>query len=74
MTGQSRRQSAAETATNTAVGFVGSYAITSGFMHSSTLSTDATALAIVVGCTVWSLARGYWLRRLFNKLSTRRNG
>lgn len=68
---QSKRHSALETATNTAVGFVGSYFITFGCFHLNADLATKTLYA-TLGCTVWSLLRGYYLRRLFNHLHTRR--
>lgn len=64
---QSKRQSVIETCSNTSVGFVGSYLITFGCFHLSSNLPTATLYA-TLGCTVWSLLRGYYLRRLFNKL------
>lgn len=68
---QSKRHSALETATNTAVGFVGSYALTILCMQHVHLNAAQQSLLIVVLCTVWSLLRGYYLRRLFNHLHTK---
>lgn len=61
---QTRRQSIIEVTTNTAIGMVGSWLITYAGM---TLIADrATAATVtVIGCTVWSLVRGYWIRRRF---------
>lgn len=67
---QSKRHSALETATNTAVGFVGSYFITFGCFHLDADLATKTLYA-TLGCTVWSLLRGYYLRRLFNHLHTK---
>lgn len=67
---QSKRHSALETATNTAVGFFGSYLITFGCFHLTDKIATATLYA-TLGCTVWSLLRGYYLRRLFNRLHTK---
>lgn len=67
---QSKRHSALETATNTAVGFVGSYFITFGCFHLNADLATKTLYA-TLGCTVWSLLRGYYLRRLFNHLHTK---
>ena len=54
---QSRRDSMLEVATNTAVGFVGSWIITwLSFKYVS--QTGLAATISVTGCTVWSLARG----------------
>ena len=68
---QSRKQSLVEAASGTFLGTIGSFLITYLNMRYSTLSTEATAVAIVLECTVWSLSRGYALRRMFNNLSTR---
>ena len=65
---QSKRHSAMETATNTAVGFVGSYFITFACFHIPAADLAAKTLYATLGCTVWSLLRGYFLRRLFNHL------
>lgn len=63
---QSRRDSMVEVLTNTAVGFVGSWIITwLSFKYVPQASVAATVS--VVGCTVWSLVRGYSIRRHFAK-------
>lgn len=68
---QSKRHSAIETATNTAVGFVGSYFITLACLHTpGNLATQT--LYATLGCTAWSLLRGYFLRRWFNHLHVKR--
>lgn len=71
MTGQTRRQSLVETCSNTAIGFLGSLLITWLCMHYSQLSIEMTSLLIVILCTAWSLIRGYYVRRVFNSLSTK---
>lgn len=66
---QSRKHSAIETLTNTAVGFVGSWLIIllvlkylpGGALHTATVTTAL--------CTVWSILRGYVLRRLFARFT-----
>jgi hypothetical protein len=68
---QSKRHSAVETATNTAVGFVGSYFITFACFHVPGADLATKTLYATLGCTVWSLLRGYYLRRFFNHLHTR---
>ena len=68
---QSKRHSAVETATNTAVGFVGSYFITFACFHVPGADLATRTLYATLGCTVWSLLRGYYLRRFFNRLHTR---
>lgn len=69
---QSKRHSAIETATNTAVGFVGSYFITFACFHIPAADLAAKTLYATLGCTVWSLLRGYFLRRFFNHLHVKR--
>lgn len=68
---QSRKQSLVEAASGTFLGTVGSFLITYLNMRYSALSTETTAVVIVLECTVWSLSRGYFMRRMFNNLSTR---
>lgn len=68
---QSKRHSAVETATNTAVGFVGSYFITFACFHVPGADLATKTLYATLGCTVWSLLRGYYLRRMFNHLHTK---
>ena len=65
---QSKRQSLKETLTNTFVGMAGSFGIT---MLCLQVLTNNTIIAIVTTllCTVWSIARGYTLRRYFNSVS-----
>lgn len=68
---QTRRQSVIEVCTNTAVGMAGSWLITYATM--SYVKDIALAAAITVaGCTIWSLVRGYWLRRRFAALEAGR--
>jgi len=66
---QTRRQSIVEVVTNTCVGMLGSWLIACGTML---LVEDRVyaATITVIGCTVWSLVRGYWIRRRFAKLET----
>lgn len=67
--GQSRRLSAIETATNIAVGFVVSLAITDVVMplfgHDVTIGQNVVITSVF---TVASVVRSYALRRLFNRL------
>lgn len=64
---QTRRQSMIEVATGTSVGMLGSfciaYAVMLAFDDRVTAASITTAL-----CTVWSICRGYTLRRLFNSI------
>ncbi len=63
---QTPTQSAFEVGTNTVLGLVGSWFICYASM---VLFSDrgAAAAAAVAGCTVWSLVRGYALRRYFER-------
>lgn len=64
---QTRRQSVIEVCTNTAVGMIGSWLIT--FVTMSLVKNIPLAAAITVaGCTIWSLVRGYLIRRHFARL------
>ncbi|UAW53590.1 hypothetical protein QGX15_gp105 [Pseudomonas phage psageK4e] len=63
---QSKAQSLKETITNTGIGMVGSWLITMGCLQLfSTQVAIATSTTIL--CTVWSISRGYTVRRYFNK-------
>lgn len=62
---QTRMQSIVEVVTNTLTGMLGSWCIT--FWVISHIDDNATASSVtVVLCTIWSLARGYFIRRRFN--------
>lgn len=62
---QSRRQSMIETCTNTLTGMVGSLIITLIILHTVDDKTLASVLTVSL-CTVWSIVRGYVVRRHFN--------
>lgn len=62
---QSKKQSLKETLTNTSVGMVGSWLITMGCLMIWT-SPVAIATSTTILCTVWSIGRGYTIRRYFN--------
>ncbi len=62
---QTKRQSMYEVITNTSVGILGSWLITLTtlqFINDKFLIATVTTLL----CTVWSLSRGYAIRRIFN--------
>lgn len=63
---QSKKQSLIETLSNTFLGMLGSFGITMGVLA---LFTQHWVIGVVttVLCTVWSIARGYYVRRYFNK-------
>lgn len=62
---QSKKQSFKETMANTSAGMIGSWLITMGcltvFSGPVAIATSTTLL-----CTVWSVGRGYTIRRYFN--------
>lgn len=69
MSAQSKRDSWREVLTNTFVGMVGSYTIT--YVTFRTVANVEIASAITVAaCTIWSVARGYFIRRRFNRKVT----
>jgi len=63
---QSKAQSLKETLTNTFVGMAGSFGITMLCLQffSEQMAIAATTTIL---CTVWSIARGYTIRRYYNK-------
>lgn len=69
---QSKKDSLKETVTNTSVGMLGSWLITMGCLYLWT-NPFVSATIATIGCTVWSLARGYTIRRYFNKQSQKEN-
>jgi hypothetical protein len=63
---QSRGGSAIEVCVNTVTGMVGSWVI--AYFCMKLIPDRATAAAVTVaGCTVWSLVRGYCIRRYFTR-------
>lgn len=63
---QTKKQSWIETSTNTGIGFLGSWLITwvtLQYIDNIAVATTVTTVA----CTVWSLVRGYCVRRYFNR-------
>lgn len=63
---QSKRQSLKETLTNTFVGTAGSFLIT--MLVLQVLQNDVAIAAVTtIMCTIWSIGRGYTIRRYFNK-------
>lgn len=61
---QTKRQSLMETLSNTGVGMVGSWLITMGCLTVFTTPV-MIATSTTLGCTVWSIGRGYAIRRYF---------
>lgn len=66
---QSKKQSIKETLSNTSIGMVGSWLITMGCLAVFT-SPMAIATSTTLACTVWSIGRGYAVRRYYNKQLT----
>ena len=63
---QTKKDSIKEVICSTSIGMVGSWLITMGCLMVFT-GPIAIATSTTVLCTVWSLARGYAVRRHFNK-------
>ena len=63
---QSKRQSLKETLVNTFTGMAGSFMITMLCLQVFN-NTVLIALSTTMLCTVWSIVRGYTVRRYFNK-------
>ena len=70
---QTKLQSLMETLTNTGVGMVGSWLLTMGCLMFFTTPVGI-ATSTTIACTIWSLGRGYVVRRYFDsKLQTQIN-
>lgn len=69
---QSKKQSLVETLSNTFIGMLGSFGITMGVLA---IISNHLLIGIIttVLCTVWSIARGYYVRRYFNKKHTQQS-
>jgi hypothetical protein len=69
---QSKKQSVKEVLTSTSVGMVGSFLIT---MMCLQIFKDQLAIGIstTVLCTVWSIGRGYAIRRYYNSKVAKEN-
>lgn len=63
---QSKKGTVIEILWNTGIGIIGSWIITYTVMHFK-LSPAVTATLSCVLCTIWSIVRGYSVRRYFNK-------
>lgn len=63
---QSKRQSMKETLTNTFTGMAGSFLITMLCLQVFTAPV-AIAASTTILCTVWSIGRGYTIRRWYNR-------
>jgi hypothetical protein len=70
--GQNRLESFIEANTNTFIGLIGSWLITWGVMSWSTYPPMTTASIAAVLCTIWSLVRGYYIRRYFVRKANER--
>ena len=70
---QTKLQSLMETLTNTGVGMVGSWLLTMLCLMFFT-TPIGIATSTTIACTIWSLGRGYVVRRYFDsKLETQIN-
>lgn len=67
---QSKRLTTIEVLTNTFTGLIGSWLISVWYI-SGDHGTYETATMITLLCTVWSILRGYVIRRIFNRISQR---
>lgn len=63
---QTKRQSWIEVATSTTIGFFGSWLITIITLHVVDNKWWASTITVIL-CTIWSLIRGYQVRRFFNR-------
>lgn len=63
---QSKTESLIEACSNTGIGVVGSWLITLACINYIPAPMIAATAATLL-CTVWSLIRGYGVRRYFNK-------
>lgn len=63
---QSKKQSLKETLTNTFTGMLGSFAITMICLKIFEQEV-AIAASTTILCTVWSIVRGYTIRRYYNR-------
>lgn len=70
---QSRRQSIIEICTSTFTGMLGSWIIIMIVSHNIPDLTQAATVNVVL-CTIWSLVRGYMVRRHFNRRMHREPG
>lgn len=64
---QSRWQSWKEISFSTGLGFIGSFFITLTTLKFSPYSAEVNSWIITILCTVWSLGRGYAVRRWNNR-------
>lgn len=62
---QTKKQSIQEILSSTTIGMVGSWLITMGCLAVFT-TPMAIATSTTLACTVWSIVRGYAVRRYFN--------
>ena len=63
---QSKKGTVIEILWNTGIGIIGSWLITFTVMHFE-FTPAVTATLSCVLCTIWSIFRGYSIRRYFNK-------
>jgi hypothetical protein len=63
---QSKRQTIKEVLSGTTLGMVGSWLITMGCIALFPNDPVTAATVATGGCTIWSVGRGYAVRRYFN--------
>ena len=63
---QTKREAAIEVLTGTAIGMLGSWLITLFVMSYLPDKLQAATISVLL-CTLWSLVRGYSIRRYFSK-------
>lgn len=64
---QTRRQAIAEIMLNVGIGCIGAWLISWLCIRYLTLPPSVMATTITALCTVWSIGRGYTIRRYFNR-------
>lgn len=67
---QTKRQSLCDVLANTALGMVGSFLITMACLHFFTTDVGI-AISTTLLCTLWSITRGYYVRRWWNNKLTK---
>lgn len=67
---QTRRQSLIETCSNTVLGCLGSFLITMVCLHFFTTDVGI-AISTTLACTVFSIVRGFYVRRWWNNKLTK---
>ena len=69
---QTKRLTLIEVGVNTFTGLMGSWLITYAILHYYNEPAKA-AIIITALCTIWSILRGYFIRRIFNRMLHKRS-